>query len=331
MKHVLVIGGAGYIASHTVKLLHNNGYTVIIFDNLSTGFKKLAKYGELIVGDLANHDDLDKVFQKYKIDTVFHFAAFAYIGESVVAPQKYYKNNVSNTINLLEVMLKHNIKKIIFSSTCAVFGIPQYLPIDEKHPKNPINPYGRTKLMIEQIMQDYDSAYGLKYIILRYFNAGGADKDLELGEMHNPETHLIPLAIDALYTQKELKVFGDDYETKDGTCIRDYVHVEDLAFAHLKAYNYLNENLSSNIFNLGTKTGYSIMEIINSIENIGSKKLNFTIKKRRVGDPHTLIASYSKAKDILGWEPAYSDIDTIIRSAIGWYKKSTASSNTNHC
>jgi UDP-glucose 4-epimerase len=322
VSKVLVVGGAGYIGSHTAKLLKQSGYDVIIFDNLSTGYKELAKYGTLIVGDIGNLDEIDDVFQSYDIDVVFHFAAFAYVGESVKNPQKYYKNNVQNTLNLLESMLKHNVKKIVFSSTCATYGIPHYLPLDEKHPQNPINPYGRTKLMIEQILKDYDSAYGLKHVILRYFNAAGADSDGELGEMHEPETHLIPLAIDVINQKKELlRVFGDDYDTDDGSCIRDYIHVEDLADAHVKAYEYLLTHQSSNLFNLGTEKGYSVFEIIKTIENMSGKKLSFEIASRREGDPAILVACSQKAKNILGWEAKHSSIENIIKTAMNWHKK----------
>lgn len=321
-KTLLVVGGAGYIGSHTAKLLSKSNYNVVVFDNLSMGYEKLAKYGKLVIGDLANIADINKVFEEFDIDAVFHFAAFAYVGESVTNPQKYYKNNVQNTLNLLEVMLEHSVKKIIFSSTCATYGIPKYLPIDEQHVQNPINPYGSTKLMIEQIFKDYDNAYGLKYVTLRYFNAAGADGDGELGEMHSPETHLIPLAIEVVNGKRDmLQVFGNDYETKDGSCVRDYVHVEDLADAHLRAYNYLNETNSSNVFNLGTQNGVSVFEIIKVVEELSGKKLAFEICKRRVGDPNTLVASSQKAFEILKWQPKQSDIKNIIKSAMLWHKK----------
>lgn len=320
-KTILVVGGAGYIGSHTAKLLLKEGFSVILFDNLSTGFRSLAKYGELVVGDLSNINDINNVFLKHNIDVVFHFAAYAYVGESVINPQKYYKNNVQNTLNLLEVMLKHNIKKIVFSSTCATYGTPQYLPLDEEHPQVPINPYGKSKLMIEQILKDYDKAYDLKYVVLRYFNAAGADSDGELGEMHHPETHLIPLAIEVVSDKRDmLEVFGDDYETNDGSCIRDYIHVEDLADAHVRAYKYLIDNNCSNIFNLGTENGYSVLEIIRKIEEITNKKLFFKISKRREGDPGRLVASAKKANNILRWNPLKSNIHNIIESAIRWHK-----------
>lgn len=319
IKNVLVVGGAGYIGSHTVKRFAQENYNVIIFDNLSMGFEILARYGELIVGDLKNIDSIDAVFKKYDIEVVLHFAAFAYVGESVVNPKKYYENNVKNTLNLLDSMLRFNIKKIIFSSTCAVFGLPKYLPICEEHPKNPINPYGKSKLMVEEILEDFNKAYGLQYVILRYFNAAGADLDGELGEMHDPETHLIPIAIDAAHNEKHtLHVYGDTYATEDGSCVRDYIHVNDLAGAHIKAYEYMNNNVISNTFNLGSGKAYSVLEVIKAIEKVSSKKLPYIIEPKRTGDPDKLISSSKKANSILNWKPEVSDIETIIKSALKW-------------
>jgi len=320
-KYTLIVGGAGYIGSHTAKLLYKYNLNIIIFDNLSTGYKKLVKYGKLHIGDLSNKQDIINVFEKYKIDTVIHFAAYAYVGESVKNPKKYYRNNVVNTINLLDTMIEFNCKKIIFSSTCATYGIPNYIPIDEQHPQNPINPYGNTKLIIERMLKDYDKAYSLKYVILRYFNAAGADFDGEIGELHHPETHLIPLAIDAALSNSCLSVFGNDYDTKDGSCIRDYIHVEDLADAHFKSYNYLNRSNISNIFNLGTQHGLSVFDIINAIESETNSLVNYEISKKREGDPPILIATSKKAKDILNWEARNSTTTEIIRSAVQWSKK----------
>ncbi|MFA7083379.1 MAG: UDP-glucose 4-epimerase GalE [Arcobacteraceae bacterium] len=322
MKTVLVVGGAGYIGSHTSKLLSKSGYKVVIFDNLSTGYEKLSIYGTLVVGDLSNQNEIDAVFKEYKIDIVFHFAAYSCVGESVLNPQKYYKNNVQNTLNLLDAMLENNVKKIIFSSTCAVYGVPKYLPLDENHSTNPINPYGKTKLIVENILEDYDKAYALKYVILRYFNAAGADADAEIGEMHDPESHLIPLAIKALDSKgHKLQVFGDDYDTKDGSCVRDYIHVEDLANAHLKAYEYLLKNNNSDIFNLGTETAYSVFDIIKTIQKLSSKKMHYTVSPRREGDPDSLLASSKKAYEILGWRATSSSIEKIIKSALKWHQK----------
>jgi len=320
-KRVLVIGGAGYIGSHTAKYLSQNGYEVVIYDNLSTGYEQLAKYGKLIVGELADRESLRELFRSYNFDAVFHFAAFAYVGESVLQPRKYYNNNVVNTLNLLDIMLEFNVKKIIFSSTCATFGNPLYLPIDEQHLQNPINPYGRTKLYIENILKDYSKAYGLKFIVLRYFNAAGADLDGELGEMHNPETHLIPLAIDTVLGKREvLKVFGNDYETTDGSCIRDYIHVTDLADAHIKAYEYLSKNMKSDFFNLGSQNGYSVFEIIDIVQKLERKKISYMVDKKRDGDPSVLIASSKKIYEKLKWKPKFSSIEIIIASALKWHK-----------
>jgi UDP-glucose 4-epimerase len=321
MKTILVVGGAGYIGSHMCKLLVKRGYDVIIFDNLSTGFRELAKYGKLIVGDLKNKNEIEQVFLTYDIFAVMHFSAFAYVGESVVNPQKYYQNNVVNTINLLEIMMKYNVKKFIFSSTCATFGKAKYTPIDEKHPQEPINPYGQSKLMVEKILSDYDKAYGLKSVILRYFNAGGADRDLEIGEMHDPEPHLIPILLDVAIKKREfIEIYGDDYDTKDGTCIRDFIHVEDLSKAHISALEFLINKEKSENFNLGNGEGYSIFDIINAVENITKEKIPYKIKARREGDPDILVADASKAKKILKWEPELK-IDSIIESAYKWHKK----------
>jgi UDP-glucose 4-epimerase len=321
MKTILVVGGAGYIGSHMCKLLVKSGYKVVVFDNLSTGFRELAKYGKLIVGDLKNKDEIEQVFLTYDIFAVMHFSAFAYVGESVVNPQKYYQNNIANTLNLLEIMMKYNVKKFIFSSSCATFGKAKYTPIDEKHPQEPINPYGQSKLMVEKILDDYDKAYGLKSVILRYFNAGGADRDLEIGEMHDPEPHLIPILLDVAIKKKEfIEIYGDDYDTKDGTCIRDFIHVEDLSKAHMAALEFLiNEKRSEN-FNLGNGDGYSIFDIINAVENITKEKISYKIKPRREGDPDILVANASKAKEVLRWEPKLK-IDSIIESAFKWHKK----------
>lgn len=317
MTTILVIGGAGYIGSHACKLFTKSKYNVIIFDNLSTGFKSLVKYGELFYGDLKNIEDIKKVFELYQIDVVVHFAASAYIGESVLNPQKYYTNNVVNTLNLLNIMVEYNIKNLIFSSTCAVFGNPKYLPIDEKHIKSPINPYGKTKLIIEQILEDYDTAYGIKSVVLRYFNAAGADRNSELGELHDPEPHIIPIILEVVDGIRDtLIINGNDYKTEDGTCVRDYIHVEDLADAHLKAIHYLEHNKMSNDFNLGTGVGVSIYDLIKQVEYLTNCKINYKISKRREGDPPILIADNKKSNDILGWKAKYSNIQNIIQSAI---------------
>ncbi len=319
MKTILVAGGAGYIGSHTVKYLLKNNYNVVVVDNLSYGHKEAVSTPNFEQIDLADKEALDKIFKKYKIDAVIHFAAFTYVGESVFQPQKYYWNNVVNTINLLDVMIENNVKNIVFSSTCATYGNPQSTPIDENHPQSPINPYGKTKLMMEQIMADYETAYGLKYVALRYFNAAGCDKDGELGESHTPETHLIPLILKAIKGEiPQISVFGTDYDTPDGTCIRDYIHVEDLADAHMLAVEKLFKDEQSYCINLGTGIGKSVKEIIKSAEKVTGKKVPLIYGERRAGDPAKLYASNKKAKEILGWNPTYTDIDEIIKTAWVW-------------
>lgn len=320
--NILVIGGAGYIGSYMCKLLYKNGYNVFILDNLSTGFEKLARYGELIIGDMSDSKILDDIFSKHNIQAVFHFAAFSIVGESSQNPLKYYKNNVSGTINLLESMIKHNINKIIFSSTAAIFGNPEYTPINESHPKNPINPYGKSKLMVETILQDLALSNGLSSICLRYFNACGADPEGELGELHNPETHLIPLVLKtALNKRDEITIFGTDYETKDGTCIRDYIHIKDLCNAHLLSLNFLNNNKGCFNFNLGNGEGFSVKEIIKNTESLLNKEINKKIGNKREGDPSILIADSSSARNILGWKPEITDISLIIKDALEWESK----------
>lgn len=319
---ILIVGGAGYIGSHVNKYLSQKGYKTVVIDNLVYGHKEFVKWGKFYRGDIGNSKFLRKVFNENKIDAVMHFSAYAYVGESVTEPSKYYINNLINTINLLEVMREFNVRKFIFSSTCAVYGNPVKIPIDEKHPKNPVNPYGRTKLMVENILEDYEKAYGFKYVSLRYFNAAGADPDSEIGEWHNPETHLIPIVLDvALGKRKYLTVFGDDYPTPDGTCIRDYIHVNDLAQAHWLALRYVIEKNKSDFFNLGNGKGFSVNEIIKITEKITGRKVKYKIGKRREGDPPILVANSVKAKKILGWKPEYADINTIIETAYNWHKK----------
>ncbi len=312
------MGGAGYIGSHTTKHLIQNGYDCIVADNLIYGHKKAVDPRALFyTADLMDKVSLREIFSKHNIEAVIHFAAFAYVGESVEQPQKYYQNNVVGTINLLDVMLEFGVKKIVFSSTCATYGDPQYLPIDENHPQMPINPYGKTKLMIEQVFADYHQAYGLQYIALRYFNAAGCSHDASMGESHYPETHLIPLVLKAIKGEREnIHVFGTDYDTKDGTCIRDYIHVEDLAQAHRLALEKLNEH--SGYLNLGTGIGISVKEIIAAAEKVTQKKCPVVLAKRRAGDPAKLYADNKKAIDILGWTPQYLDIEHILKTAWQW-------------
>lgn len=315
---ILVMGGAGYIGSHTVKHLLANNYSVVVADNLVYGHKEAVdSRAKFEIADLADKASLRKVFDKYNIDAVIHFAAFAYVGESVQNPQKYYQNNVVGTINLLDVMMEYGVKKIVFSSTCATYGEPQYTPIDEKHPQNPINPYGRTKLMIEQIFADYEKAYGLQHIALRYFNAAGCAADRSIGESHTPETHIIPLVLKAITGERDnIKVFGTDYDTRDGTCIRDYIHVEDLALAHRLAVEKLGSY--NGCINLGTGVGTTVKEIITAAENVSGKKCPVEYAERRPGDPAKLFADNRKAKEILGWNPQYLNIENIIQTAWNW-------------
>ena len=318
MTQILVMGGAGYIGSHTVKHLLDNGYEVVVADNLIYGHEEAVDgRAKFELADLADVETLKKIFAQYKIDAVIHFAAFTYVGESVVNPQKYYQNNVVGTINLLNAMLEAKVKKIVFSSTCATYGEPKYTPIDEKHPQNPINPYGRTKLMIEQIFADYEKAYGLKHIALRYFNAAGCAGDGSIGESHEPETHLIPLVLKAISGERaNIKVFGTDYDTPDGSCIRDYIHVEDLALAHRLAVEKADEYCGC--INLGTGIGTSVLEIIKAAEKVTGKTCPVEYDLRREGDPARLFADNQKAKDILGWTPRYTNIEQIIKTAWIW-------------
>lgn len=325
---ILITGGAGYIGSHTAINFINNDYEVIVFDNLENGHQEtidtLQNIGNVKFekGDLRNIEDIENVFNKYKIDAVIHFAAFALVGESVENPSKYYRNNVFGTLNLIDTMIKHNVKKIVFSSTCATYGEPKYTPIDEQHPQNPINPYGNSKLCVEYMLKDYDTAYGLKSIRLRYFNVAGCDKQTRIGEWHEPETHLIPNILKSTFGEnKTFKIFGNDYDTPDGTCIRDYVNVEDLAEAHRLAYLYLNENNKSDVFNIGTEQGDSVKKVFDTCEKVLNKKIPVEIVDKRAGDPAKLYANANKAKDILKWQPERS-LEDSIKSAYNWeYKR----------
>ena len=318
---ILVCGGAGYIGSHINKRLNKEGYDTVVFDNLVYGHREAVKWGEFIKGDLANLTDIETVFQKHPIDAVFHFAAYAYVGESVEDPEKYYYNNVANTLNLLKVMRKYGCNRVIFSSTCATYGEPDHVPITEDMPQNPINPYGMTKLTVERIFRDYQKAYGLQFAVLRYFNAAGADPEGELGESHDPETHIIPLVLDAASGKREdIKVFGTDYDTPDGSCIRDYIHVSDLADAHLLALHYLEEGNPGDFFNLGNSIGTSVLEVVESVRQVTGKEFTVTLAGRRLGDPAKLVGSSEKARRVLGWKPQYGDIDTIVRHAWNWHQ-----------
>ena len=319
MKKILITGGAGYIGSHTCKLIAKAGYEPICFDNLSTGYKDFVKWGPLILGDLKNITLLKETFNKFKPSAVIHFAGSSLVGESVINPLKYFYNNVGSTLSLLDAMKDFGVKNIIFSSTCATYGANTFAPIDESFPQMPINPYGMSKLMIEGILKNLSDAKEISHISLRYFNAAGADKDNEIGENHNPETHLIPLAINSALGGKELKVFGNDFPTKDGTAIRDYIHVEDLASAHLKALEYIIDSGKSDFINLGSGKGHSIKEVLLGLKDLGLNP--YTVDSpRREGDPAVLVANATKAKQILNWEPTY-DIKEILASAKAWHSR----------
>ncbi len=322
MKNILVVGGAGYIGSHTCKQLAKEGYKPIVLDNLIYGHKDFVKWGDFVLADLEDIDQLRLIFSKYKINAVMHFAAFAYVGESVSDPRKYYANNVSATLNLLNVMLEFGVKYFIFSSTCATYGDPEYLPIDECHPQRPINPYGMSKLVVENVLKDYSRAYEFSFVSLRYFNASGCDPDAEIGEQHNPETHLIPLILDAaIGLRQNVKVFGTDYETRDGTAIRDYIHVVDLANAHILALKYLFDGGDSDIFNLGNGQGFSVNEVINCVKEVTGKVFDVVYTGRRPGDPAVLIGSSDKISSKLGWVPKYNNLNVIISTAWVWHQK----------
>jgi UDP-glucose 4-epimerase len=320
--NILVTGGGGYIGSHCCKNLFEEGYNPICFDNLINGHKENVKWGELIEGDLDNKPQIETAIKKYKIDAVMHFAAYAYVGESIEKPRKYYENNLQNTINLLSVMLNNNIDLFVFSSSCATYGNPNKIPIDEEHPQNPINPYGKSKYMIEEILKDYGRAYRLRFMILRYFNAAGADPAGEIGEDHEPETHLIPLVLRAAYDNNvPVQVFGTDYPTEDGTCIRDFVHVTDLASAHVLAVQKLLCGGSSDFFNLGTGHGYSVMQVIEKAVRVTGRRIPFRTRGRREGDPPLLVASNRKAIEKLGWNPKYQSLEDIIETAWNWHRR----------
>lgn len=319
MRKVLVVGGAGYIGSHMVWLLGQKGVDVVTLDNLSSGYRDAVKHGVFVYGDIADRLLLDKLFSENEFDAVMHFASFIQVGESVQDPAKYYQNNVVNTFNLLNAMRTHGVLRFIFSSTAAIFGEPQYTPIDEIHPRLPINPYGRSKLMIEQALADYDLAYGLKSVCLRYFNAAGAHPEALLGERHDPETHLIPLVLQAASGRRpEITVFGRDYDTVDGTCVRDYIHILDLAEAHWLALEYLCAEGETTAFNLGNGAGYSVEEVIQTVTRVTGKNVPVVNGPRRDGDPAQLVADSSRIKAELGWAPAYAELDRIVEHAWVW-------------
>lgn len=320
MSEILIVGGAGYIGSHMGKYLHKKGLKPVVLDNLSLGHREAVKWGPLYEGELNDKKLLDEIFESHDIKAVMHFAAFCYVGESVTQPLKYYQNNVAATLGLLSSMLDHNIDKLIFSSTCATYGEPDKLPISESENQQPINPYGRSKLMMENILDDLDTAHDMKSVCLRYFNAAGADPEGELGEDHDPETHLLPLVLrTALGQQQKLTVFGNDYPTEDGTCIRDYIHITDLAQAHYLALRHLLARGNSKKYNLGNGSGYSILDAITTANRITGKDIEYVFADRRPGDPAVLVGSAEKAIRELGWKPEFNTLETILETAWNWH------------
>ena len=322
MKTILVTGGAGYVGSHCCKEFAAKGWTVVVYDNLYRGWRDMVKWGELIEGDILDRDALQGAIARVKPDVLAHFAALTYVGESVEHPDLYYRNNTLGTFNILEAMRAEGVDKMIFSSTAATYGEPLEAPMPETHRQLPINPYGWSKLMVERMMFDYAAAYGLRFAALRYFNAAGASADGEIGERHEPETHVIPLAArGALRDDYRFTIFGDDFDTRDGTCVRDYVHVSDLGRAHAAAADYLMKGGAAGAFNLGTGEGTTVKEIADAIEAVSGKPLPRTVGPRRAGDPAVLVASNAKAREVLGWTPAQSSIQEIVASAWAWAQK----------
>lgn len=329
---ILVTGGAGYIGSHAVLALQRSGYNVIVLDNLSGGHRELVEQVlkvPLIVGDINDRPLLDRVFAEHSISAVMHFAAYIAVGESVENPAKYYSNNVAGTLNLLKAMVDASVKAFVFSSSCALYGNPEFTPLTEDHPKAPISPYATTKWMVEKILQDFDPAYGLKSVAFRYFNASGADPDGLLGEDHEPETHLIPLVLLAAMGRREsISILGTDYPTPDGTCIRDYIHVSDLAEAHVLGLKYLLDGGESQVFNLGNGNGFSVRQVIETAQQVTGKPIQIVERDRRPGDPPILVGSSEKARSMLNWQPRYADLKTILTHAWQWHQ--TRHQSTSH-
>lgn len=324
MSHVLVTGGAGYIGSHACKALAHGGYVPIAYDNMEYGHTWAVKWGPLETGDICDRRQLDAVIEKYNPRAVLHFAAYAYVNESVENPGKYYRNNVAGSLTLLEAMRDHGIRHIIFSSSCATYGVPEQISIPENHPQNPISPYGASKWMIERILKDFAFAHAVRFVCLRYFNAAGADSDGEIGEHHDPETHLIPLVLTAAAGKTDhIRIFGTDYDTPDGSCIRDYIHVADLADAHVLALKYLENGGENDAFNLGNGKGFSVREVIRTAESVTGKKINTVDGPRRPGDPPVLVGSADKAMRILDWRPKHTNLEKIVGDAWAWEKKTT--------
>ncbi|MBY0353679.1 UDP-glucose 4-epimerase GalE [Candidatus Babeliales bacterium] len=327
-KSILLTGGAGYIGSHTAYFLAQQGYHVVIVDSYVQHQTFDPSWATVVRADFSDQKTLVNIFKTYAIEAVMHFAAFIEVGESVTRPADFYENNVGNVFKLLRLMLEHDIKKIVFSSSCAVYGNPVRMPMDELHPTMPVSPYGRNKLMVEWALQDYAAAYDLRYVSLRYFNAAGALPDVHLGEHHQPETHLIPRLLQAIQNNEPVTVFGNDYNTPDGTCLRDYIHVADIAQAHVLALKYLRSGAQSEVFNLGTGLGYTVKQVIDAAEVLCNKKANIQVLDRRPGDAEVLLADPTKIKNVLGWQPHYSDLLTILSSALAWETMRTLSAST---
>jgi UDP-glucose-4-epimerase GalE len=320
-QSVLVTGGAGYVGSHACKTLARAGYRPVVLDNLSRGHREAVRWGPLIEADIADQSRVAATLREYQVAAVMHFAAYAYVGESVIDPAVYYRNNVGGTLALLEAMRGARIDTIVFSSTCATYGTPQDIPIRETAPQLPVNPYGETKLAIERALRWYGAAYGLRWASLRYFNAAGADPDNEIGEMHEPETHLVPLVLQAaLGRRSHVDIYGTDYATADGTAVRDYIHVQDLAEAHLRALEHLDVGGDSVALNLGTGHGHSVREVVRVAETVSKRKVPCRDTGRRPGDPPALVADASLAAEVLGWRPGVSDLETIVGTALAWHK-----------
>ncbi len=321
-RTVLVTGGAGYVGSHACKALATAGYRPVVLDDLSRGHAAAVQWGPLEVGSIADRARLDAVLERHRPSAVLHFAAFAYVGESMSEPLAYYRNNVGGTVTLLEAMRDHAIGRLVFSSTCATYGVPRELPIPESHPQEPINPYGRSKLMVERILADVDAAHGLRSIALRYFNAAGADPDGEIGEQHEPETHLVPLVLEAAAGRRErVTIHGTDYDTPDGTCLRDYIHVTDLAEAHVLALRALEHGAASTAYNLGNGRGFSVREVIRAVERVTGREVPVASGPRRAGDPAALVGSAVRAMQELGWSPRHADLEQIVATAWAWMRR----------
>lgn len=320
-RKVLVIGGAGYIGSHSCKALARAGYEPICYDNLVHGHRSAVRWGPLDIGDVADNQRLGEVFKRYRPEAVLHFAAFAYVGESVIDPYKYYANNVCGSLALFKAAIDAGVCKVVFSSSCAVYGILSATPITEAADKAPVNPYGASKLMVERILKDFDSAFGLRSVSLRYFNAAGADPDGEIGEDHDPETHLLPLILDVAARRRErITIFGTDYDTPDGTCVRDYIHVSDLADAHVRALEYLLAGGKTTAYNLGNGRGFSVLEVIRAAEEIAGCAISTNVGARRPGDPPCLVGCADLIRSELNWEPRLGDLESIVRTAWAWHR-----------